>query len=42
MKRLNFFDKLLHLFQAPGRMQKRTGAVAEWVESLPLNMFIQK
>lgn len=31
MKRLNFFDKLLHLLQAAGKMQKRTGYVAEWV-----------
>lgn len=31
MKRLNFLGKLLHLFQAQGRMHKRAGAVAEWM-----------
>lgn len=31
MKRLKFLHKILHLFQAPARMHKRTGAVAEWL-----------
>lgn len=31
MKRLNFFDKLLYLLQAAGKMHKRTGSVAECV-----------